>query len=152
MSMKLTPLAARRTSACPGPGRGVAMSTSCRFSGPPGTLTCIALIAQYLGGAGFSLNAAYFLILEAIPPKLWGSQSWLQGALWAAFSRPLPCEGSLTSGKSRLKGGCGQGGRQDCPPHNKCRTSPTREEYAALGTHACRVPTHGDALEVRWMT
>jgi hypothetical protein len=57
------------------------------------------------------------LILETIPPRLWGSQSWLQ----PAFSRPLPREGSLTSRKSRLKGGCGQ----DCPPHNKCRASPT---------------------------
>jgi hypothetical protein len=45
-------------------------------------------------------NAAYFLILETIPPRLWGSQSWLQ----PAFSRPLPREGSLTSRKSRLKG------------------------------------------------
>src|ERR1019366_9543427 len=51
-------------------------------------------------------------IVETIPPKLWGSQSWLQ----PAFSRPLPREDPLTSRKSRLKGGCGQ----DCPPHNKC--------------------------------
>src|ERR1035441_5906711 len=61
-------------------------------------------------------NAAYFLILETIPPDLWGSQSWLQ----PAFSQPLPHEGALAYRKSRLKGGCGQ----DCPPHNKCRTSP----------------------------
>jgi hypothetical protein len=48
-------------------------------------------------------NAAYFLILETIPPKSWGSQSWQRGALWAAFSRRLPRD-SLTSRRSRLKG------------------------------------------------
>src|ERR1035438_1670873 len=64
-------------------------------------------------------NAAYFLILYTTQPQLRSSQSWLQ----PAFSRPLSREGSLTSRKSRLKGGCGQ----DCPPHDKCRTSPTEK-------------------------
>jgi hypothetical protein len=41
----------------------------------------LPLVAQAV-----SPNAAYFLILETILPKLWGSQSWLQ----PAFSRPLP--------------------------------------------------------------
>src|ERR1039458_1014452 len=38
----------------------------------------------------------------------------------AGFQPAFAPEGSLTSPKSRLKGGSGQ----DCPPHNKCRTSP----------------------------
>jgi hypothetical protein len=76
------------------------------------------------GLCGADTNAAYFSILETIPPKLWGSQSWLQ----PAFSRPLPGEGSLTSRKSRLKGGCGQ----DCPPHNEMQNHRRREKYAAL--------------------
>jgi hypothetical protein len=55
-------------------------------------------------------NAAYFLILATILPKLWGSQSWLQAGFQPAFAEH---EGSLTVRKSRLKGGC----RQDCLPH-----------------------------------
>src|ERR1035441_1144807 len=64
--------------------------------------------------------------------KLWGSQSWLQ----PAFSRPLPREDLLTSRKSRLKGGC----RQDCLPHNKCRTSPTEKYAASIRVSGTRLP------------
>jgi hypothetical protein len=57
-----------------------------------------------------------FLILETYPAQIVG-----QPILAAAGFQPAFREGSLMSRKSRLKGGCGQ----DCPPQNKCRTSPT---------------------------
>src|ERR1022692_4148485 len=82
--------------------------------------------------------AAYFLILETIQPKLWGSQSWLQ----PAFSRPLSREGSLTSRKSRLKSGCGQ----DCPPHDKCRTSPT-EKVCGIRMVSCAASRKRDSAQ-----
>jgi hypothetical protein len=63
----------------------------------------------------------------------------------AGFSAGLcPREGSLTSRRSRLKGGCGQ----DCPPHNKCRTSPTGK-VCGIRLSVCRVPAPRDAL---WST
>src|ERR1035441_3066474 len=59
----------------------------------------------------------------------------------AGFQPAFAPEGSLTSPKSRLKGGCGQ----DCPPHNKCRTSPAGKVCGSR-LSVCRVPTPRDAL------
>src|SRR5262245_5089181 len=44
--MKFTPIAWRRTRACPGPGSGTGTSSTTRDSGPPGSWTRMAFMAR----------------------------------------------------------------------------------------------------------
>src|ERR1035441_3568338 len=70
-------------------------------------------IRRMVSAFGIFIAQTNYIKSVTAASHLWGSRSWLQGALWAAFSRRRGRETLARPAKGRLKGGC----RQDCPPH-----------------------------------